>query len=488
MGRDFHLYSTLSRTKELFRPIGDTVGMYCCGPTVYNYAHVGNLRSYISEDLLRRTLEAFGCRLKHVMNITDVGHLVSDADEGEDKMAKGARREGKTVWEIARFYEEAFFRDTGDLHIARPHVVCRATEHIPEMIELVRRIEANGFTYTADGNVYFSIERFPRYADLARHNMDQLRAGARVDVDGAKRNPADFVLWFTRSKFGDQDMQWDSPWGRGFPGWALECSAMSMKYLGEQFDIHCGGIDHIPTHHTNEIAQTESATGRHPWVKYWVHNEFLVINKGKMAKSGGGFVTLDSVRQRGIEPLAYRLFCFSAHYRSQLAFAWESVQASAASLRSLRGLVPPAGTGTADPAAVERAVAPFWDALGDDLNVPRAMAVVWDVLRDSGVAAPVRRGCAEQFERVLALDLLAGRPAADAGVQEVRVGDVLVRLVGAGLTTQSGIAEKAAARAAARKARDFAAADRLRDELTRAGVVVRDMADGSVECTAAANR
>lgn len=482
MARVLQLYNTATRAKEPVHPTGPVLGMYCCGPTVYNFAHVGNLRSYINEDVLRRALEVFGLPVRHVMNITDVGHLTSDADEGEDKMAKGARREGKTVWEIARYYENKFFEDIDALHVLRAHVVCRATEHIPEMIELVRRIEANGYAYMAEGNVYFDIERFPRYTDLARLSMDQLRAGARVDVDGSKRNPMDFVLWFTRSKHGEQDMQWDSPWGRGFPGWALECSAMSMKYLGEQFDIHCGGIDHVPIHHTNEIAQTEAATGKHPWVRYWVHNEFLVMNKGKMAKSGESFVTLEAVRQKGIDPLAYRMFCFTGHYRSQLAFTWESVQGAVASLRNLRALVPPAGPEAVDKALVVAAVEPFLDALADDLNMPQAIAAVWDMLRDQSVAPQVRRAAAQECDRVLALDLVAGADAA-AQSRQFDVDGVVVRFVGTGVehVATSEFAATVAKRAAARKARDFAAADRLRDEIAKMGVVVKDMQDGSAE-------
>ncbi len=460
MTRSLSLYNTWSRSVEPFEPVGGTVGLYCCGPTVYNYAHIGNLRTYVNEDLLRRTLEAAGYAVKHVMNVTDVGHLTSDADEGEDKMVSGARREGKSVWEIARFYEEAFFRDADALGIVRPHVVCRATEHIGDMIELVKRIEANGFTYVVDGNVYFDIGKFPRYAALSRQTLEQLRAGARVEVDVAKRDALDFVLWFTRSKFGNQDMQWDSPWGRGFPGWHLECSAMSMKYLGEQIDIHCGGVDHVPVHHTNEIAQSEAATGKHPWVKHWVHNEFMVFNHGKMSKSSGEFLTLESVRQRGIDPLAYRLFCFSAHYRSQLSFSWDGIESSGHTLGRLRGLVPAEAGGGVPAEEVDRATAPFWKALSEDINAPRALAVVWDVLRDQTLAPALRRACAGEFERVLGLGL---PPGADI----------------------EAIATKVAGRASARRARDFAAADSIRAELAAMGMSVKDLPDGGAEVVCA---
>ncbi|MBD3241003.1 MAG: cysteine--tRNA ligase [Chitinivibrionales bacterium] len=481
MGRQLYLYNTATRQKEAFEPRGQVVGMYCCGPTVYNYAHIGNLRAYICEDVLRRGLESFGYEVRHVMNITDVGHLTSDADEGEDKMLKGARREGRTPWEIARFYEKAFFVDADSLGIERPHVACRATEHIDDMITLVKRIEENGYTYVADGNVYFDVSRFPRYPELARLNLEQMRAGARVGVDSAKRNAADFVLWFTRSKFGDQEMQWDSPWGRGFPGWHLECSAMSIKYLGEQFDIHCGGIDHIPVHHTNEIAQAESATGKHPWVKYWVHNEFVVMGKGKMAKSGEGFVTLASLKERGLDPLAYRLFCFSAHYRSPVTFSFEGVESSAQSLKRLRSLVPQ-GEGGADKDTVERALAPFWDAVADDLNMPKAVAAVWDLLQSDKLSPEVKRECARRADSVLGLDLL--REEQQEAVREVVVDEETVRFVGGAVDAErmQQIARKAAERAAARKKRDFATADTVRDELQAQGITVKDLPGGVSEC------
>jgi cysteinyl-tRNA synthetase len=488
--RDLFLYNTASRTKERFAPIGDVVGMYCCGPTVYNYAHIGNLRAYIFEDVLRRTLLGCGYRIKHVMNITDVGHLTSDADEGEDRMVKGARREGKSVWDIARYYEEAFFRDAAALNIQRPDVVCRATEYVAEMIELIKRIEANGFTYVADGNVCFDVSRFPHYAELARLDMERMRAGARVEVDSAKRNPADFVLWFTKSKFGNQDMQWESPWGRGFPGWAIECSAMAIKNLGEQFDIHCGGIDHIPGHHTNEIAQSESATGKHPWVRYWLHNEFIVFNKGKMSKTGDNFLTLDSVREQGLDVIAWRAFCFSAQHRSPLTFSWEGVQASAQSLKNLRKIAAEAKARAGevtrpDAAKVEDAVTPFWDALCDDLNVPKAMAAVWDLLRSPSLGDAERLAAVARADEVLALDLLKPE-AASAGSVRVEKDGVVVTVMSVTpleRSTAEEIAARIVERKSARKAKDFARADSIRDELARRGVSVRDLPDGSSECT-----
>ena len=325
---ELKLWNTMGRELQVFTPIQDgKVGMYCCGLTVYNYAHIGNLRSYLFEDFARRTLEYFGSTVRHVMNVTDVGHLTGDTDEGEDKMLKGAREKGMTVWEIAEFYTKAFFRDFELLRCSMPTVICRATEHIQDMIDLISRIEAKGFTYVSGGNVYFDISKFPDYGKLALLDQQQLRAGARITVDEGKKNPADFVLWFTKSKFEHQAMLWDSPWGRGYPGWHIECSAMSMKYLGEHFDIHCGGADHIPVHHTNEIAQSEAATGSR-WVNYWLHGEWLLLEKEKMAKSSGNFITLATLTEKGYDPLDYRYFCLGAHYRTQLAFSWESLDAA----------------------------------------------------------------------------------------------------------------------------------------------------------------
>jgi cysteinyl-tRNA synthetase len=310
------LYNTMTRSVEDFKPLEDKkVKLYACGPTVYNYAHIGNLRTYVFEDILRRSLEYFGYSVIHVMNVTDVGHLVGDNDDGEDKMVKSSRETGKSVYEIADFYTRAFFQDTGKLNIKQPSIACRATEHIQEMIALVQRLERKGHTYFSGGNVYFSIDTFPEYGSLARLELDALLSGTRIAVDQNKRNPKDFVLWFTKSKFENQAMTWDSPWGRGYPGWHLECSAMSMKYLGEQFDIHCGGTDHIPVHHTNEIAQSEAATGKSPWVRYWLHGEFLLDDTGKMSKSKGEFLTLPYLEKQGYSPLDYRYFCLGAHYR-----------------------------------------------------------------------------------------------------------------------------------------------------------------------------
>ena len=329
------LFNTMGRKMEDFQPLTEgKVGFYGCGPTVYNYAHIGNLRAYVFLDTLDRTLRFLGYDINHVMNVTDIGHLSGDADDGEDKMLKTAKERGQSVLEIADFYTKAFFNDIDRLNIKRPTTVCKATEHVEEMIALIKRIEENGHTYMAGGNLYFDVSTFPKYGELANLNLDDLKAGARIDVDQNKRNPYDFVLWFTKSKFENQALTWDSPWGRGYPGWHIECSAMSMKYLGESFDIHTGGIDHIPIHHTNEIAQSEGATGK-KWVNYWLHNEFLVIAKtkdgdegGKMSKSSGNFLTLQTLVDKGYDPLDYRFFLLGAHYRSQVAFSFDAMDSA----------------------------------------------------------------------------------------------------------------------------------------------------------------
>jgi cysteinyl-tRNA synthetase len=335
----FFIYNTLTRKKEELIPIEEgKIRLYTCGPTVYNFAHIGNLRTYIFEDVLKKSLKYAGYDVRHVMNITDVGHLESDGDSGEDKMALGAEREKKTVWEIARFYEDAFLKDCGKLNIERPTIVSRATEHIEDMIKLIRILEEKGFTYEANGNIYYSIDKFKDYNKLANLSMEELEAGSRVDIDPHKRNPLDFVLWFTNSKFTNQIMQWDSPWGKGFPGWHLECSAMSIKYLGERIDIHCGGVDHIPVHHTNEIAESEGALG-HKWVNYWMHGEFLVLNNEKMSKSSGDFLTLSKLIEKGYSPLDYRYFCMQSRYRKQLLFNFENLTEAQKSLKKLRNKI-----------------------------------------------------------------------------------------------------------------------------------------------------
>ncbi len=460
---ELKLWNTMGREFQSFTPIQEgKVGMYCCGPTVYDYAHVGNLRTYLFEDVLRKTLEYFGYEVRHVMNVTDVGHLTGDTDEGEDKMMKGAREKGKTVWEIAEFYTKAFFRDFGLLKCALPTVICRATEHIQDMIDLISRIEAKGFTYVAGGNVYFDISMFPGYGRLALLDQQDLKAGARIVVDEGKKNPADFVLWFTKSKFEHQAMLWDSPWGKGYPGWHIECSAMSMKYLGEHFDIHCGGADHPPVHHTNEIAQSEAATGAR-WVNYWLHGEWLLMEKEKMAKSAGNFTTLSVITDRGYDPLDYRYFCLGAHYRTQLAFSWESLDsARAGRLGIMERIVQlQSQAGTPDPGLspeAQRYVGDFEAHAADDLNMPRCLADLWTLLRDGAVPAGQKLAAAFRMDRILGLGLV------EAKEQEVALDDETRRLV--------------AQREQARKDRDFKKADEIRALLLARGIEVQDSPKG----------
>ncbi len=443
-------YNTLSRRKEEFQPLEPgKVGMYCCGPTVYNYVHIGNLRAYIFDDVLRRTLKYNGYDVRHVMNITDVGHLESDEDEGEDKMEKGASREGLSVWEIARKYEGAFFQDAANLNIQRPEVVSRATEHIPEMIHLVERLLESGCAYVTPGAVYFDTSTFPNYANLARLDLSGLVAGGggRVELLGEKKHPNDFALWFMNKP--RHIMQWDSPWGRGYPGWHIECSAMSMKYLGETFDIHCGGVDHIPVHHTNEIAQSECATGKQ-FVRYWLHNEFLIIENAKMAKSGENFLTLQRLIDRGFEPLAYRYLCLQAHYRSELKFSWETLEGAQTGLRKVYSARPDADP-LADDAAFRDAREEALAALNDDLGTPQLVGILnrYNSFR-----------LWNEFDAVLGLEIAGHmKRGEEPPPPEVQA-----------------IVEE---RNAARKARDWGRSDALRTQLVEMGWEVGDGPQGT---------
>jgi cysteinyl-tRNA synthetase len=396
-----YLFNTLTRKKEQFSPLhGKTVGMYTCGPTVYNYAHLGNLRTYLFEDILKRVLISDGYSVKHIMNITDVGHLTSDADEGEDKMEKGARREKKTVWDIAKFYTDAFKKNLKDLHIEPPTKWVRATDHIKEQLTLIQALESKGFTYKTHDGIYFDTSKFKQYADFAHLNVDQQQTTDRVEANPEKRNASDFALW----KFSPQNerraMEWPSPWGVGFPGWHLECSAMSMKYLGETFDIHAGGVDHIPVHHTNEIAQSEAATGK-PLARVWLHGEFLVLkDEEKMAKSGT-FITLQSVIDRGIDPLAYRLFTFSAHYRQKLTFSFEALEAAQKTFANLKAHIRMWDAPKQGCAEYEQK---FFNAINDDLNMPQALAVMWDLIK-SDYPTSAKRATINRFDEILGLGL-----------------------------------------------------------------------------------
>ena len=464
------MFNTLGRKLEPFEPLKQgEAGFYGCGPTVYNYAHIGNLRAYLTHDILARTLRARGYKLTHVMNITDVGHLSGDDDSGEDKMVKSAAERGKTVLEIAQFYTDAFFADLDRMNILRPGIVCKATEHIGDMIELIRRIEANGYTYSAGGNLYFDIAKFPSYGELALLRMDDLKAGARTGVDENKRNPGDFVLWFTKSKFENQALVWDSPWGRGYPGWHIECSAMSLKYLGEQFDIHAGGIDHVPVHHTNEIAQSEAATGKHPWVRYWVHNEFLVLDRGKMSKSSGGFLTLQSLAGAGYDPLDYRCLLLGGHYRSQLQFSWEALDGAKNARKSLsdrlKTLAASASGGAAHAVceAADVRLDAFNAAMDDDLSTPRALAELWGLVRDASIPPDAAVKTALAMDGILGLGL---EKSLESGGGE----DPAFTAEVEALVTQ---------RTAAKQAKNFAEADAIRNSLKERGVVLEDGKNGT---------
>lgn len=376
----FQLYNTLTRRKEEFFPQEQhNVRMYSCGPTVYDYPHIGNLRTYIMVDTVKRYLLYKGYTVKHVMNITDVGHLTSDGDEGDDKLEKGAKREGKTVWEIAQYYTDIFKGNLGALNIIEPSILAKATDHIKDQIELIKTLEAKGCTYDTPEAIYFDISKFPDYTKLSGQSLEEKRVGSRtaVHVDPHKRHPQDFVLWFKRvGKFANHTMHWSSPWGEGFPGWHIECSAMSMKYLGQSFDIHIGGVDHIPVHHTNEIAQSEAATGK-PLATYWLHGEFLSVDGKKMSKSAGTFITLDDIRNKGFDPLAFRLLVLQAHYRSKLNFTWESLHAAQESLTKIRTLFITLLKNSVQ--SVDKNVR-FIEAMNNDLNTSHALAVFYEHL------------------------------------------------------------------------------------------------------------
>lgn len=454
------LYNTLSRKKETFSPIKKgEVGLYTCGFTVYDYAHIGNLRTYIFEDLLKRVLQFNGYKVRHVLNITDVGHLTSDADEGEDKMLKGAQREKKTVWQIAEFYTKVFQNDIKRLNVEDPTVWCKATDHIQEQIEMIKSLEKKGFTYVSGGNVYFDTSKLKDYGKLAKLNI-KAEQKARVEKDKNKKSSHDFVLWFTKSKFQEQDMKWPSPWGVGYPGWHIECSAMATKYLGKQFDIHCGGIDHIPVHHTNEIAQSETALGVNPWVHYWMHGEFLVVGDSeKMGKSKGNFLTLQVVIDKGYDPMVYRYFCLGTHYRKPLMFSWEAMDAAQNAYKKLQNKVlellekPSEGK-----ESTEKYMEDFQGAINDDLNMPQALAVLWEMLKDEEAKNKDKYKTLLEFDRVLGL-----------GLKDIKK-----------LNISSEVEALMEKREDARLKKNWKEADQIRDKLKSLGYIVEDTSSGAV--------
>jgi cysteinyl-tRNA synthetase len=448
------LFDTYTRSTREFKPLhGNQVGLYTCGPTVYDYAHIGNLRTYIFEDILRRVLVFNGYQVQHVMNITDVGHLVSDADTGEDKMDIGARRSGKSAWEIADFYAKSFQEDLARLNILEPDVWCKATDHIQEQIQVIRCIEDKGFAYRTLDGIYFDTSKMSDYGYLARLNLDGQQAGIRVET-GQKRNPTDFALWKFSPENVTRQMEWDSPWGKGFPGWHIECSAMSAKYLGEFFDIHCGGEDHITVHHPNEIAQTQACYGTR-LANYWMHGYFLQIDDSRMSKSSGEFLRLQVLIDKGYDPLAYRFYCLNAHYRAKLNFNWEALDGAMKGLARLRNAYYEwSEAGNVDEAFIEQYTA----QINEDLNMPRALAVVWELVK-SDLSSATKKATFNIFDQILGLGLEQWRPS-----QQV-VPDTILNLI--------------EQRILARKEKRWKDADAIRNQIHQAGFEIEDTPEGT---------
>jgi len=452
------IYNTLTRQKEEFKPIQEKkVKIYSCGPTVYDFPHIGNLRAFIFADTLRRSLEFLGFQVIHVMNITDVGHLVSDENDGEDKMEKAARREKKDPYQIARYYEDIFKENLKELKIKTPHYLPRATEHIKEQIGLIEKLFTNGYAYTTTDGIYFDVSKFKNYGKLSGQKLEEKEAGARVEIKNQKRNPQDFALWkFLVGENKNHIMHWLSPWGEGFPGWHIECSAMGMKYLGETFDIHTGGVDHIPVHHENEIAQSEGATGQ-KFVNYWMHNDFLRVDDGKMSKSLGNFYKLQDIIDKGFDALDYRYFCLTAHYRSKLNFTWEGIESVKKGRKKLvnkinhikssqnEDLKKSLGYGS----LLEK----FKNAISDDLNTAQALAVLWDTVKENNLTNVEKLNLIEKFDEVLGLDLLKDEVSTK---------------------TPQEILELAEKRQQARVNKDWEEADKLRDLINKKGYEVKD--------------
>ena len=468
------LYNSLTRKKEDFKEIvPGKVNMYTCGPTVYHFAHIGNLRSYIMEDVLEKHLRYSGYDVKRVMNITDVGHLSSDADTGEDKMVKGAKRENKTVMDIARFYTDAFFADCVKLNIKKPDVVEPATNCIDEFIAMVQGLIEKGYAYIAGGNVYFDTSKLDEYYVFNKHDSAELMVGVRdgVEEDTNKRNKNDFVLWFTKSKFEEQALKWDSPWGVGYPGWHIECSAISLKHLGEHLDIHCGGIDNAFPHHTNEIAQSEAFIG-HKWCNFWFHVLHLNTNSGKMSKSKGEFLTVSLLEEKGYNPLAYRFFCLQSHYRKQLVFSYENLDGAATAYEKLLKKIATLKDDPAeelDNAAVEKLTASFKAALDNDINTSLAITAVYDVLKEK-TNDKTKLYLLNDFDRVLSLDLVEGAKKLTEQSEEPQGEKDELTIY---------VEEQIALRAAAKKEKNFAEADRIRNELLEKGIKLLDTREGT---------
>lgn len=460
------LYNTLTRKIEEFIPnTKGNVKLYTCGPTVYHFAHIGNLRSYITEDILEKTLKYIGYSVDRVMNITDVGHLSSDSDSGEDKMLKGAKREHKTVMDIAKFYTDAFLKDCNDLNITVPKKLIPATSCIPEYIHLTSTLLEKGYAYISGGNVYFDTSKLEDYYVLTNHKEDEMVVGVRegVEEDINKKNQADFVLWFTKSKFDDQELKWDSPWGEGYPGWHIECSSIALKYLGEKIDIHCGGVDNIFPHHTNEIAQSEAYLG-HKWCNYWVHSEHLNDSTGKMSKSKGDFLTLSVLKEKGYSPLVYRLFCLNSHYRKTLVFSYDILDQTKVAydkllhkIRDIQNNI----TGDLELDKINLYKERFKSALASDLNTSNALTVLYDVIKDTTVNSASKIELIKSFDKVLSLDLLSIEQVSISKEMEEYINDMIEK------------------RNTAKQNKEYDIADKIRSELYEKGILLKDSREGT---------
>ena len=457
------LYNTLNKKIEEFKPYNENmVNMYTCGPTVYHYAHIGNLRTYIFEDILEKGLEYVGYNVKRCMNITDVGHMSSDADTGEDKMIKGAQREHKTVYEIADFYTKAFFEDCDKLNIRKPKIVEKASDHIDVYIKMITKLLADGYAYISNGNVYFDISKAKDYYKLSGKNPDELLIGARDDVeeDIHKKNPYDFGLWFTISKFENQAMKWDSPWGVGYPGWHIECSGLSINYLGEFLDIHCGGVDNIFPHHTNEIAQSEAYLG-HKWCNYWLHGEHLNDATGKMSKSKGEFLTVSLLESKGYNPLAYRFFCLQSHYRNQLVFTYDALDKATSTYNKLLNKIKNIkDDGNVDNDIVKKYQDKFKDAISNDLNTSLMLTCLYDILKED-TTDKTKLEIIKDYDKVLSLNLLNN---------EKKLDEELIKYIN----------EKLEERKLAKQNKDYEKADNIRKELESKNIKIKDTREGTI--------
>ena len=459
------IYNTLTRKIEEFVPNnGMDVKMYTCGPTVYHFAHIGNLRTYIFEDILEKSLNYLGYKVDRVMNITDVGHLSSDSDTGEDKMLKGAKRENKTVLEIAQMYTNAFMEDTNKLNIKWPDTVSKATDNIDMYIKIITKLLEEGFAYSAGGNIYFDTSKLNDYYQLTNHKIDEMVVGVRdgVEEDSNKRNQADFVLWFTKSKFDNQELKWDSPWGVGYPGWHIECSGISMKYLGEYLDIHCGGVDNIFPHHTNEIAQSEAYLG-HKWCNYWVHGEHLNDKAGKMSKSRGEFLTVSLLEKKGYNPLAYRYLCLTSHYRNTLTFDFDILDGANREYTKLKNrILSLKNAGEIEKNKFNYYNDKFKDALSNDLNTSSAITILYELLKDTELNDNTKRELVESFDKVLSLDLLKNENKEIDASLEKYINEMILK------------------RNEYKKNKDFENADKIRDELKEKGILIKDTREGTI--------